>query len=253
MDDVRVGSVIRAVRLRRGLRQSDVAVAAGVSQAMVSLVERGGLEETSLKLVRRIASAVGVSLPFEPRWRGPDLARLLDERHAGIVEVALHSLREMGWEVRPEYTFSVYGERGSIDIFAWLPGARALLVVEVKSRVVDVQDLLSSVDRKERLAFDLARPLGWRPLLRATLLILPAEHQARSAVARHPALFEAAFPSRGRKVRAWLRHPEGDLRGIWFVPINTPGDRRNGRRGEIRVAGVVRKPGRPAQARNRPS
>jgi len=38
VDDVQVGSVIRAVRIRRGLRQSDVADVAGVSQAIVSAV-----------------------------------------------------------------------------------------------------------------------------------------------------------------------------------------------------------------------
>jgi transcriptional regulator with XRE-family HTH domain len=70
MDDIRVGMVIRAVRIRRGLRQIDVAVAAGVSQAVVSTVERGDIERTSLRLVRRVASAMGVWLPL-----GASLAR----------------------------------------------------------------------------------------------------------------------------------------------------------------------------------
>jgi transcriptional regulator with XRE-family HTH domain len=240
VDDAAVGSVLRAVRIRLGLSQSDVAVAAGTSQAMVSLVERGGLEATSVKLVRRVASVLGVSLPFTPRWRGPELAKLLDERHARIVEAVVGRLRELGWDVRAEHTFSVYGERGSIDVFAWLPEAGALLVVEVKSRIVDVQDLLSSVDRKERLSFDLARGIGWTPVLRATLLVLPAEHQARSAVARHPALFDAAFPSRGREVGTWLRRPSGGLRGIWFVPISAPGDTRHRGNGQLRVGGPSR-------------
>jgi transcriptional regulator with XRE-family HTH domain len=116
MDDIRVGSIIRAVRLRRGLRQCDVAASAGVAQSMVSLVERGGLEETSLRIVRRVATAVGVSLPFDPRWRGAGLVRLMDARHAGIVDTVVQRLRELSWEVRTEHTFSVYGERGSIDV-----------------------------------------------------------------------------------------------------------------------------------------
>ena len=127
MDDVQVGSVIRSVRIRRGLRQSDVAATAGVSQAIVSAIERGDFETTSLCLVRRVATAVGVSLPLAPRWRGPDLPKLLDERHAAIVREVVSRLAALGWVALPEHTFSIRGERGSIDVFAWLPGPRSVL------------------------------------------------------------------------------------------------------------------------------
>ena len=43
MDDLRAGSVVRAVRHRLRLRQLDVAQIAGVSQLTVSLVEAGQL------------------------------------------------------------------------------------------------------------------------------------------------------------------------------------------------------------------
>ncbi len=138
-------------------------MAAGVAQSMVSLVERGALEGTSLRIVRRVATAVGVSLPLDPRWRGADLARLMDARHASIAGVVVDRLSRLGWEVWPEHTFSVYGERGSIDILAWHPPARALLVVEVKSQIVDIQDLVSTLDRKRRLTPRLASDLGWHP------------------------------------------------------------------------------------------
>jgi len=45
----------------------------------------GDLERTSLLLLRRVAGAVGVSLPLAPRWRGAELAKLLDEKHAAMV------------------------------------------------------------------------------------------------------------------------------------------------------------------------
>ena len=56
VDDQRIGSVIRAVRHRRGLRQIDVAQTAGVSQAYVSYVERGHLDRLSVDTVRRIGA-----------------------------------------------------------------------------------------------------------------------------------------------------------------------------------------------------
>jgi transcriptional regulator with XRE-family HTH domain len=239
MDDVRVGLVIRAVRLRRGLRQSDVARTAGVAQTMVSLIERGGLEETSLRIVRRVAMAVGVSLPFDPRWRGADLARLMDARHARIVDLVVARLRDLGWEVRPERTFSVFGERGSIDVFAWLPASRALLIVEVKSEVADLQDLVSTLDRKRRLGPKLAAELGWRPLVVGTVVVLPSEHRARSAVNRHSAIFDAAYPARTVEVRRWIRRPDRDLRGIWFLPVSARGAARSSRAHRTRPTGPM--------------
>lgn len=72
MDDVRVGSVIRSVRLRRGLRQIDVARVAGVSPALILIVERGGLEKLLLRAIRRVATARGsIALYSAVAWGRP--------------------------------------------------------------------------------------------------------------------------------------------------------------------------------------
>ena len=42
----------------------------------------------------------------------------------------------------PEVSFSIYGERGVIDILAWHPGRRALLIIELKTDIVDVNELV---------------------------------------------------------------------------------------------------------------
>jgi transcriptional regulator with XRE-family HTH domain len=222
MNDVQVGSVIRAVRIRRGLRQSDVARAAGVSPAAVSRIERGDFGRTSVHALRAVGEAVAVSLPMAPRWRGADLAKLLDERHAGMVCEVVARLTSLGWVAVPEHTFSVQGERGSIDVIAWLPARRALLIVEVKTVLVDLQDLLSTFNRKRRLAPRLARDLGWHPLRIGAVIVMPAETQARTAVARYAALLAPSYPSRGADIRRWLRFPDLDLNGIWFLPNSHP-------------------------------
>jgi HTH-type transcriptional regulator/antitoxin HipB len=235
MDDAQVGSVIRTVRIRRGLRQSDVAEAAGVSQALVSEIERGGLEATSLRLVRRIASAVGVSVQLAPRWRGPDLPKLLDEKHAALVRDVVRHLITDGWVAFPEHTFNIRGEHGSIDVLGWHPPTRTVLIVEVKTRLVDLQDLLSTLDRKTRLAAAVARETGWKPLLVGSLLVMPAETQARNAIERYRPVFDARYPARGPEVRRWLKCPSRDLRGIWFV-LNSPGgDAKHRAGGSFRV------------------
>jgi transcriptional regulator with XRE-family HTH domain len=195
----------------------DVAEKAGVSEATVSAVEHGQFESTSLRIVRGVAAAAGVSLSVTPRWRGPDLYRLLDEKHAAIAGCVVTRLTALGWAAKPEHTFSIYGERGSIDVLAWLPSRRAALVVEVKTQLVDLQDLLSTLDRKRRLAVVVAQGLGWRPEVVGTLLVMPAETQARNSVVKHRALLDGSYPARGAEVQDWLRTPQRDLGGIWFL------------------------------------
>ena len=247
MDDAQVGSVIRAVRIRRGLRQSDVADVAGVSQAIVSAVENGDLERTSLHLVRRVAGALGVSLPLAPRWRGAELPKLLDERHALMVREVVRRLTAIGWQALPERTFNQRGEQGSIDVLAWHPPTRALLSVEVKTKLADLQDLLSKMDRKRRLAPTLGRELGWRPLVVGSVLVLPEETWARNAVGRFDPIFAAALPAPTTEVRRWLRQPDRDLRGIWFLLNFASGDARRRPGGSMRV-----RPRRPAISKATP-
>lgn len=235
MDDVRVGSIIRSVRIRRGMRQSDVAAAAAVSQGLVSAIEGGDIEATSLRLLRRVAAAVGVSIQLELRWRGADLAKLLDERHASIVQQVVERLTGLGWIVLPEQTFNIRGERGSIDVLCWFPASRAVLVVEVKTRLVDLQDLLSTLDRKRRLVHVIAREAGWKPLRVGVILVMPAETQARNAVERYGPVFEVSYPARGREVQKWLRAPDHDLRGVWFMLNSAVGDAKHRPGGSMRV------------------
>ena len=221
MDEVQVGSAIRAVRLHLGLRQSDVAARAGVSHGTVSLVERGLLGGLTLRTLRCVAAAVGVSVSLSARWRGADLAKLLDERHALMVRDVVARVAALGWQTRPEHTFSLRGERGSIDILAWQAAQRALLLVEVKTRIVDLQDLLSTMDRKRRLAPALARELGWEPVGMGSVLVLPDDTWARRVVVRFGPLFESALPARTVDVRRWLARPERSIRGVWFLPDST--------------------------------
>src|SRR3990172_9255596 len=85
MDDLRLGALVRTLRRRLGWRQVDLARRAGVSQSAVSRLETGHLDELSLSTIRRIAAALEITVDFAPRWRGGELARLLDEGHAQLV------------------------------------------------------------------------------------------------------------------------------------------------------------------------
>lgn len=71
VNDQRVGRALRVLRVRRGLRQTDVAIAAGVSQSVVSDIERGRISGMSLGTIRRAFAAVDAGFEGDVLWRRP--------------------------------------------------------------------------------------------------------------------------------------------------------------------------------------
>lgn len=219
VDDVAVGRGFRALRRRRGWTLRDLAVRANVAASVVSDIELGRLESVRLPTVRRVGRQLGITVEIAPRWPVADVSRLLDAGHAALAERIAQLLRQNGWEIVIEYTFSEYGERGSVDILAWHEAGHALLLVEVKSRIVDVQDLHASFDRKVRIVPNLVRrERGWRPSAVGTLLVVADSHANRDAVRAHSATFAARFPRRTRDARRWLADPVGRFGGVMFLP-----------------------------------
>ena len=219
MDDVRVGALIAAVRTHLGLRQADVAELAGVGEKVVSLLERGRFEAVSVRGQRRVCRALGIDADLRLSWRGGLGDRLIDRVHAGVVEAVTATLTACRWEPSPEFTFNSFGERGSVDVLAWHPAARALLIVEVKSRITDIQSLLMSMSRKVRLVPGIAaEQRGWERRLLGHVVALPDSHANRAVVAAHRTTFDAAFPGRTVQCRRWLDKPVGDFAGLWFLP-----------------------------------
>jgi transcriptional regulator with XRE-family HTH domain len=214
MDFVRIGLSIRALRRRRGWTQNELGRRAGCSSSEISRIERG--ESRSQPRIERVLAALGARLSIRVLWQGEELDRLLDRDHATLVEDVLALLTREGWTSAPEVTFHVYGERGSIDILAWHPGHRILLVIEVKSVVPDVQATLAGLDRKARVAPTLARERGWEVAATARLLVLPDDRTARRRIDQFGATFDRAFPARTRQILRWLRAPSGPLAGVLF-------------------------------------
>jgi transcriptional regulator with XRE-family HTH domain len=219
MDDAKIGRSLWVLRRRRGLRQCDVAAAAGVSQSAISKAERGQIATLPIATLRRFFAAVDAGFEGSVIWRGGGLDRLLDERHAEVVGFTADLLKARGWEVVVEATYAVYGERGSMDILAAHMPSRTILVVEVKTELTSIEQLGRKVDEKVRLARQrLGRDrFGWAPAYVGRLLVLPDLDSRRRAVYRYGALLDLAFPARGAAVRTWLRRPSGDLGGILFV------------------------------------
>ena len=173
MDDARTATVVRTLRVRRRWRQVDLAAAAGVPRGAVSLIERGHADALVLATTRRVCAALDIRLDTVPRWRGGDLDRVLNARHAAMAEATAAAFERLpGWRLRPEVSFSIYGERGVIDFVAWHSVRRALLLIELKTELVDIGDLMATADRRRRLAPRIARDLGWDPLVVGVWVLL---------------------------------------------------------------------------------
>jgi len=199
MDHERTGRTFRAVRHRRRWRQADLAARAGVSATVISRIERGRLREVSLDALEQLAGALDIQLSIVARWRGGDLDRMLNARHAALAERSIAWLAKLGpWVVRPEVSFAFAGERGIVDILAWWADRRALLVVELKTDIVDVAELLGTFGRKRRLAARIAAELGWRPDVVGACLLIDEGRTNRRRVAAHALTFRASLPDDGR-------------------------------------------------------
>lgn len=216
MDTIRIGRAIRALRVRRGWRQEDLARTAGVSRTVVGRLERGDADGIVPRRIERVVAALGARLVVRLDWHGEGLDRLLDAGHAAIVEAVVRELQHNGWLCATEVTFNVFGERGSIDVLAFHPEARIVLVIEVKSTVPDVGGMLLTLDRKTRLALRIAAERGWSGRSVARLLVVAEGPTARRRVAAHRATFDQAFPARNVAIRRWLAQPVGPLSGLWF-------------------------------------
>ncbi len=190
----------------------------GVSTWVVSQIERGHLGTLSLDTVERVAAVLQIHVQVVARWRGGDLGRLVNARHSALHEIVAQLLSSIpGWAFVPEVSFSEYGERGIIDIFAWHAASRTLLVIELKTEIVEVQETVGTLDRKRRLAAKIGAARGWRPAAVAAWLIVAESSANRRRVAAHRTMLRAAFPNDGREMRRWLLSPVGAPVALSFL------------------------------------
>ena len=232
MDDARLGRTVRVLRQRRGWRQEDLGTRCALSRSAVSDIERGRADRYTIASVRRMLRAVDADADLTVRWGAPgDLDRLLDQDHALLVRTWAHIHLRHGWEVWPEASYSIYGERGRVDLLAFHPATCTLEVAEMKTGIWNVQDTLGRLDAKVRLARAIAAERGWEVRRVVGALVIAEGRTARRRIAEHAVLF-SRYETRGRAARAFVRRPRGHAGGLLaFVPLP------NSNHGRLRRAG----------------
>jgi hypothetical protein len=192
---------------------------AGLSDATISRIERGHLDRLAFAALERVAGVLEIRLELVPRWRGGEVDRMLGRRHSLLHEAFARHLRaEPAWTFRPEVSYSVYGERGVIDMLAWHAERAMILVVEFKTELVDVNKLAETMDRRRRLAIRIGEDLGWRPVAASCLVVLSGSRTNRRRVAEHRTILRAAFPAGGRRLAGWLRDPRESVSMLAMWP-----------------------------------
>ena len=225
MDDQRIGAGLRSLRLRAKLRQADLALAAGVPRRVVMLIEAGRLDRVRFGDIRAAAKALGARFDGSILWQGAGLDRMLNRGHARLHEATTAWLRSIGgWVAVPEVSFSFQGERGVIDIVAWHAATRTMLLIELKTRIVDISDLMMTMDVRLRMAPRIARDRRWDPAsIGVWVVVAPGRTNAR-VLAEYATVLRAKFPQDGRAVPGWLARPRGPLAALSFLPQVRLGD-----------------------------
>jgi hypothetical protein len=183
----------------------------------VHRAETSELRSVTLGSLDRLVSALDADLVVEIRWRDAALDGLVDRAHAALVTATVERLERAGWVTRVEVSFNHFGDRGRCDVVGWSPIHRMLLLVEVKTRIGDLQDTLGRLDVKARVGGTIAEQLGFGPPGSAVPALVLAEDGAnRRIVARYDTLLRQ-LGARGRAALAWIGKPSGTVTGmLWF-------------------------------------
>jgi transcriptional regulator with XRE-family HTH domain len=227
VDLVRAARVLREIRRHKGWTLRQAATEAGMSPAQAWRIEAGLID--SAAALTRYARGLGATVDVYVRYQGADLDRLLNRRHGLMHEQVGRMFESLpAWVAVPEVTYSVYGERGVVDWVAWHGETGTILIVELKTALVDVNDLLGAMNRRTRLSTQIAAPYGWVPRQVSTWLAFEDGRTNRRHVAEHAAVLRAAFPDDGRTLRSWLSAPARPLRCLSFLPPSREAKHRRG-------------------------
>jgi transcriptional regulator with XRE-family HTH domain len=179
--------------------QQTLADAVGVSRPYIAAIESGRANPT-LDLVVRIADRLGIEIDLvarKPLILGPPQHDLVHARCSGYVD---RRLRRAGWEVRREVEVVHGRSHGWIDVLAFDPRTRVLLIIEIKTRIDDLGAIERQLGWYERSAVALAHGFGWRPQRTAAWLIALASDDVDVGISVNADVLRSAFPARAAEM-----------------------------------------------------
>lgn len=220
----RAGLVVRTERRAIGWTQRELARRSGVPQSRISLIERRLARTVRSDEVDRLLTVLGVEYWLGARGPAHLDLRPSDLLHAKCSAYADRRLRAAGWQVAREVEIGGPRSRGWIDLLAYHPARRLLLIIEVKTELLDLGAIERTIGWYEREAIVAARRRGWTPGRVASVLLILDSVANDGAIRTAPDLLARAFPGRATGFRAVLAGDE-PADGARFLAVIDPRSR----------------------------
>jgi transcriptional regulator with XRE-family HTH domain len=208
--------------------QADLGERAGFSQSFVSLVEHMCISDLTFESATRLLEAMGARLTVAvsaPFLADRELQR--DPAHARCSTYVTARLKRDGWLTATEVEVGGDRSRGWIDILAYRPDHRLLLVIEIKTEIRDLGAIERTLGWYEREAWRAARRLSWRPSKVVGCLILLATEMNEARIGDNQAAFSAGFPIRATELRRIMANEAPPPHVVRAMALIDPLSRRN--------------------------
>jgi transcriptional regulator with XRE-family HTH domain len=197
---VTFAGLCRGTRLMLDITQQELADAVGVSRPYIASIE-SGRANPSLDVVERIAESLGLQLELRGQapvtLNSPRQRDLVHARCSGYVD---RRLAGTGWLTRREVTIVRGRMRGWIDLLAFDPRQRILLVVEIKTWLDDLGAVERQLDWYVHEAPALARRFAFRPIGTIGWLLVLATAEFDGAIRTNRDAIARRFPARARSM-----------------------------------------------------
>ena len=139
-----IGRELRSARVAHGLSQRSVASLAGISQAQLSMIERGLYGTVTIETLALVAAAIGLELSLRLFPGGQPIR---DKAHIAVLSRFRKAVSE-SWSWAAEVPLPIPGDKRAWDRV--LRRAGLLIGVEAETRPMDLQELQRRVALKKR-------------------------------------------------------------------------------------------------------
>jgi len=221
-----LSDLVRESRSVIGWTQRELATRAKTSQASIWRIETGHAETVEVAILERVLVALGLRARLELDGRHlDDRRRQQDPVHARVTGHVARRIEPGGWQTATEVLIGDGAPRGWIDLLAFRPADRALLVEETKGDIPDLGALQRSLSFYEREAWAAARQLGWRPVRVVVLVVALDSAAIAGRLAANRELVSRAFPARVADTAAWIASPDAPPPRGWTLGTCDPASR----------------------------
>ena len=223
---LRIGELVRDARLLIGWTQDDLADRSRSSQAAISRLENGLASTLDVLLVERTLDALGMQaeVRVEGRHLG-DRRRQCEPVHARMNGFLGGQVARRGFLPALEVEVGAGSVRGWIDLIAYRPADRALIVDETKGDLPDVGAFQRSLAFYEREARAAANRLGWSPTRVVVLAAMLDSATMARRIADNGELLRRAFPSLVERLLDWIDDPAAPAPFGWTMATCDPASR----------------------------